>query len=462
MDQGLEQDDTNTKDTLSLSTEPAKKSVRFEHHATEDDSTDQEEPTTTSNTERNGNPKDPVADVPPTHDIAQTELETDGKSNTPETGQQTEETPRQQPDAQPDQQTRRYPLRIRRNRFALASTLLCGLLTTLTMKPEFTQAMTSNGMAHHPTWRYPAILLATLHLGPIEGVATATTMAHGTIWWSTALLLATFRPQPVEGTREVKLSNYGVIFQSLGERFFSDSEWTVVTDISFDHGDKMTKELKRSLTEKSILPTPPAVPSGYNIVERPSVNEGGKPFKSNSGVMPNTEKIQYMIAALVRERAIYELTRLETIEKDYFSLKTSLQQNRQKRGMVDGGGRILNWLFGVSTTEELDKVNNQVEKLSTETTAIVHADWKTRDKIDKAFRSVDLAIEWLQQLVSRLSNGLAYAAMDKLSPALFQPTQLQTVITDIKNNMPSGWTLTPAIQAGDMWRSYQEAKVTKV
>ena len=329
-------------------------------------------------------------------------------------------------------------------------------------------------------------------------------MADDTIWWSTALLLVTFRPKPVEGTREVKLSNYGVIFQSLGERFFSDSEWIVVTDISFDHGDKMTKELKRWLTEKSILPTPPAVPSGYNIVERPSVNEGGKPFKSNSGVMPNTEKIQYMIAALVRERAIYELTRLETIEKDYLSLKTSLQKNRQKRGMVDGGGRILNWLFGVSTTEELDKVNNQVEKLSTETTAIVHAiethttlinetiwelqaskettdalqrscltldkdlantrstvdnlaremkwDWKTRDKIDKAFRSVDLAIEWLQQLVSRLSNGLTYAAMDKLSPALFQPTQLQTVIADIKNNMPSGLTLTPAIQAGEMCR----------
>jgi hypothetical protein len=37
-----------------------------------------------------------------------------------------------------------------------------------------------------------------------------------------------------------------------------------------------------------------------------------------------------------------------TIEKDYLSLKTSLQKNRQKRAMVDGGGRILNWLFGVS------------------------------------------------------------------------------------------------------------------
>ena len=151
MDQGVEQADTNNKDTPSPSKEPARKSVRFEHHATEDDSADQEEPTTTPNIERNGNPIDPVADVPPTHDIAQTELETDGEGTTPETGQQTEETPRQQPDAQPDEQTRRYPLRIRRNRFALASTLLCGLLTTLTMKPELTQATTSNGMAHHPT-----------------------------------------------------------------------------------------------------------------------------------------------------------------------------------------------------------------------------------------------------------------------------------------------------------------------
>nr|CAH0112714.1 unnamed protein product [Daphnia galeata] len=58
------------------------------------------------------------------------------------------------------------------------------------------------------------------------------------------------------------------------------------------------------------------------------------------------------------------------------------------------------------------------------------------------------------------SNGLTYAAIDKLSPALFQPSQLQNVISNINNNMPSGWTLTHAIQAGDMWRSYQEAKVT--
>ena len=180
--------------------------------------------------------------------------------------------------------------------------------------------------------------------------------------------------------------------------------------------------------------------------------------------------------------------------------------------MVDGGGQILNWLFGISTSEELERVNSQVAALSSETTTIVHAmethttlinetlwelqvsreasdatqralvtldkdlrntkratedlaremawDWQSRDKLDNAFWAVDSTIEWLHQLLDRMSSGLASAAMEKLSPALFPPTQLLTVITDIKNNLPPGWALTPAVQAGDMWKSYQEATVS--
>jgi hypothetical protein len=87
-------------------------------------------------------------------------------------------------------------------------------------------------------------------------------------------------------------------------------------------------------------------------------------------------------------------------------------------------------------------------------------DWQSRDKIDNAFRAVDITIEWLQRLVERLNGGLASAAMERLSPVLFPPTQLQAVVTEIKNNLPTGWALTPATQAGNMWKSYQEATVT--
>ncbi len=73
---------------------------------------------------------------------------------------------------------------------------------------------------------------------------------------------------------------------------------------------------------------------------------------------------------------------------------------------------------------------------------------------------MDITIEWLQRLVDRLNGELARTAMERLSPVLFPPTQLQAVVTEIKNNLPTCWALTPATQAGNMWKSYQEATVT--
>ncbi|KAI9552642.1 hypothetical protein GHT06_020513 [Daphnia sinensis] len=325
------------------------------------------------------------------------------------------------------------------------------------------------------------------------------------------------QPTPIDGALEVKLSSQGVIFQSMGERFFSDSEWVVVTDISFNQGDKIINELKTWLIEKTKLPSKDSPSNKDFLINSPSVKASHQQSKAQTQSIlsynpANAEKAQQTLTMMVRERAVYELTRLETIERNYQGLKASIRQSRNKRGLADGGGKILNWLFGVSTTEELDKVNNQITKLSTETTAIVHAlethttlinesiwelhankdttdalqrscltldkelnnarrtidnlahemewEWKYRDKTDTAFRAVDITIEGLQQLVERLSGGLASAAMEKISPALFPPAQMQAVIAEIKTQLPNGWALTPATQAGDMWKSYQEAAVT--
>ncbi|KAI9554994.1 hypothetical protein GHT06_020283 [Daphnia sinensis] len=92
--------------------------------------------------------------------------------------------------------------------------------------------------------------------------------------------------------------------------------------------------------------------------------------------------------------------------------------------------------------------------------------WKYRDKTDTAFRAVDITIEGLQQLVERLSGGgeterrVSKRCYGKNLPALFPPAQMQAVIAEIKTQLPNGWALTPATQAGDMWKSYQEAAVT--
>ncbi|KZS10222.1 Uncharacterized protein APZ42_025362 [Daphnia magna] len=262
----------------------------------------------------------------------------------------------QQPTAEADEpvtreetdQNRRYPLRIRKKRFALATTLL-----------------------------YSMVLSLTAHTPPAETRAQVITKTPAT-WWSMALLLAATRQTPIDGALEVKLSSHGVIFQSMGERFFSDSEWVVVTDVSFNQGEKVANELKMWLIEKTKLPVLGSSSNKDFQSMLPSAKTNDQPSKTQTQDIlsynpSNAEKAQQQLTTIVRDRAVYELTRLETIERNYQGLKTSIRQSRNKRGLVNGGGKILNWLFGVSTTEDLDKVNNQVAKLPTETTAIVHA-----------------------------------------------------------------------------------------
>jgi hypothetical protein len=78
------------------------------------------------------------------------------------------------------------------------------------------------------------------------------------------------------------------------------------------------------------------------------------------------------LTGVVRARATDELARLKIISANYKGLKASLQNSRKKRGIIDGGGKVLNWLFGVSTTDELESVSKRVDRLSTESSAIVH------------------------------------------------------------------------------------------
>jgi hypothetical protein len=64
------------------------------------------------------------------------------------------------------------------------------------------------------------------------------------------MLLAT----PLEGSKKIKLSSHGVLFQSIGEHFFSDSEWVIATDFTFQQADTTIVELTDWLTVKRELP----------------------------------------------------------------------------------------------------------------------------------------------------------------------------------------------------------------
>jgi hypothetical protein len=50
------------------------------------------------------------------------------------------------------------------------------------------------------------------------------------------------------------LSSHGLLFQSIGERFFSDSEWVIATDFTFHQAARLIEELPGWLIGKQELP----------------------------------------------------------------------------------------------------------------------------------------------------------------------------------------------------------------
>ncbi|KAK4017825.1 hypothetical protein OUZ56_033671 [Daphnia magna] len=141
----------------------------------------------------------------------------------------------------------------------------------------------------------------------------------------------------------------GVIFKSQGEVAFSDSEWVVVTDFTFDPVVRMIKTLFDLLDGKV-----GAMTYQYDGPE---------------------DKFKKALQHQVELRARLNLEKLKTSHRRLNELKAAVSSEgaRTKRALVDGGGKILSWLFGVSTQEELEHVKDHVEKLSTETRSIVHA-----------------------------------------------------------------------------------------
>ncbi|KAK4007349.1 hypothetical protein OUZ56_012509 [Daphnia magna] len=155
------------------------------------------------------------------------------------------------------------------------------------------------------------------------------------------------RPGPVAASEIVAYQ--GVIFKSEGDLAFSDSEWVVVTDLTFDPVDQVVKSLYEWLDIRVN-----AMSDHYDGVK---------------------SQFKQALQQHVKERAQEELLKLRKVHQRWNELKTAVgvQESRVKRGLVDGGGRLINWLFGVSTQEDLEHVNGRINKLSTETTSIVHA-----------------------------------------------------------------------------------------
>lgn len=293
-------------------------------------------------------------------------------------------------------------------------------------------------------------------------------------------------------SQEKKMFNAnGIIFRSEGRISFSDSEWVIATDITFKEAEDVLRKLENFLTDKSSI----------RLISNTS--------KNNNSTFLNT--MQHSI----NNRAKFALSQFHLTKERFMAMRGAIDSNSSKKKrstpLFGFGGKVLNFLFGVSTSDELDRISSRLDKLSHESTNIVHVlseqatfvnetqwavrsntesinkiansivtldrqmsnldkkieniestideEWHIESQIVDAFKSIDTALNFVEQYTNNLDIGLASIADGKLPFCLFPPSQLRIVLNEIRKNLPMGWALTPILENANTWKAYQEAFV---
>jgi hypothetical protein len=120
-----------------------------------------------------------------------------------------------------EQVERRYPLRVRKQRVALLKSVL---------------------------------LMACLAWPSVDGAVIEGGKVGSAICLMLSLLTVMLQAPLLDGSKEIKLLSHGLLFQSIGERLFSDSEWVIATDFTFHQADRLIEEFTGWLIGKQELP----------------------------------------------------------------------------------------------------------------------------------------------------------------------------------------------------------------
>ena len=263
---------------------------------------------------------------------------------------------------------------------------------------------------------------------------------------------------------------------------FSESSWTIITDLDFGSAEKVTNYLETKIIELN------------ETVARLKVRRNHPMFELAA------ERIQARTKIFSRDLE-YSKLRLQTFRE-------ATGSTRKTRGLIDVGGSALKWLFGVSTQADFDELNGKVQKLDHQNEQVVHIlelqatvineslwEIKTNTKMiselnsqystlklamvklfNTVMKSNEVNLEyfeyfthldsmldtlgnvflWLHQFADSFDVGLDMLANGRLAPQIFPPSQLATVLKTLNRKLPLGWT----VSSEELWVTYRESVVS--
>ena len=182
---------------------------------------------------------------------------------------------------------------------------------------------------------------------------------------------------------------------------------------------------------------------------------------------------------------------------------------RRLRGLFDGVGTGIQWLFGTATTADIERISSRLDGVAGSQDGIIHLMqhqtsvvnetlWEVREieslvgnltmKYDKLGKQVQRLYQGLHQVeetvyilleveevynaidaeiaawfrdISDLEVGLTALAAGRLPQSLFPPRQLRKVMSHVLDGLPAGWSLTVNKKGAEgLWSVYQEAEVS--
>ena len=285
-----------------------------------------------------------------------------------------------------------------------------------------------------------------------------------------------------------------VRFNKIASITVTNSEWIVITEITFDDVLQSINEFRVHLEDRVWNKT---------TMRRQMYTPGLK-------LHTQPTEIQKFLVKYAEERTSNALNTLNTIHTRLYVATNSIHSNHQKprRAAIKAGGDVLRWLFGTATTKDLENINKKLKAMTKLNEEVVHSveDQATifkegllqtklntdilkqvklalvsldKDlesvktevaeittdclytvmKIDLVFDQVHAHLNALEQYVDNLSMALNTLASERLPSQVFSPERLYKVLGSISEQLPRGWRLALETNPNHLWLFYQQATV---
>ena len=275
----------------------------------------------------------------------------------------------------------------------------------------------------------------------------------------------------------------GVLFVEKADVAFSESTWTTVMDLDLQPIAIAIEDLRKGIRR---------------------IQEQQPPHLEEA--QGKNEKLRQHIRQLQNEKYIEAEERLQELARRLRVMSDSLKKgSKGKRAIMDGGGKILNWMFGVATAEEMEEVNAQIKKLKQgeidlgtlmkkQVSLVNESLWlskNTTTKIsemakmlrningrlngiaddlhqyllvhllaERMSHTVEESLIWLANIITDLEVGLGTMATGHLPTHLWPPTIMKEILDEVRKNLQPGWSLTMSRNEEEVWSVYRDARTS--